>query len=144
MDAGHESGSSRVLFVVVLEQLAGFLIESRIWERLDEQAAYDHEHMPKAHVRSPVLLENAHTDFACCGYVGVEDLGEEGALGRTRWMVCCKRQAHSEETTLERRAWGSGYERHVVRAEVSADGGVDMTQIACRALLGGDGHCWLF
>ena len=51
-------------------------------------------------VRLPVSLECVHTDGSIFGHVGVEDLGEEEALGWTGREVSTQNQLHSKHSTL--------------------------------------------
>lgn len=52
------------VLVVFQEQLAGLLIERRLWEGLNQEAAHNDQHMPQPHVWLPIALQYIHTDLA--------------------------------------------------------------------------------
>ena len=51
----------------------------RTWKGLDEQAAYNDQHMSQPHVCFPIPLQHIHADLAWLGDIGMEDLREEEA-----------------------------------------------------------------
>ena len=65
MDGGHELGHPEVLFVVLHEELACFVVEAALRDRHDQQAGYGLEDSSDAPLgRVPVLLQSVDTNLS--------------------------------------------------------------------------------
>lgn len=79
MYARDQLGTLAVAFVVLLQELAGLLVEGRVWIRVNKQALDRDEDVREAVRRLPVFFESVDANLACARHVGMEYLGDEPA-----------------------------------------------------------------
>lgn len=70
--------------IVLQEQLARLLVQSRLRVRLDKEASYDCEDVRERELWLPVPLKGVDTYLPRLGNVGVENLGQEKPCASAR------------------------------------------------------------
>ena len=76
-----------VLLKILHEQLARLLVQRRLWEWVDQQAAHNLQHVAYAEVTLPVLFEGVDANLTRFGYVRVEDSRDKEAWARPQRNV---------------------------------------------------------
>ena len=89
---GHHASPLGVEIVAVHEELAGLVVQARLGEGNDEEAADDREGVAKRHGFVPVLFEGVDADVAVRRHVRVVDLGQEEAPRRRLRVVLAQNQ----------------------------------------------------